>query len=121
MPRILVIDDEEMVRETLRLVLENKGYEVEEAENGADGIDLQRKNPFDLIITDILMPTQEGIGTIVELKKEFKDIRIIAISGGGRTDKVDYLESASMLGANKVLAKPFSNEELVLSVEECLQ
>lgn len=121
MARILVIDDEEMVRETLCVVLKNKGYEVEEAENGEDGINLHRENPFDLIITDILMPTKEGIGTIVELKSENHNIPIIAISGGGRTDKVDYLESATMLGADKVLAKPFSNDELILSVEHCLK
>lgn len=107
LPRILAIDDEKMIRETLRLVLENKGYEVEVAENGADGIDLQRKNPFDVVITDILMLIKEGIGTIIDLKIAFSELTIIAISGGSRTDKVDYLESAARLGGNRVLAKPF--------------
>ena len=107
LPRILAIDDEKMIRETLRLVLETKGYEVEVAENGADGIDLQRKNSFDVVITDILMLIKEGIGTIIDLKIAFSELTIIAISGGSRTDKVDYLESAARLGGNRVLAKPF--------------
>ncbi len=121
MVRILVIDDQELVRASIRATLEWKGHQVLEAENGAVGIDLQKKHSFDLVITDIFMPVKEGIETILDLKRDFEDIKIVAISGGGGQPDVDYLEDAKTLGADKTLHKPFSNEELLDCVDECFQ
>lgn len=120
MARILVIDDEELVRSALRLMLEFHGHEVTGACNGEEGIALHEKEPFDLIITDILMPRKEGVETIMELKRDYEDLKIIAISGGGKTRVIDYLKTARLLGADVTLAKPFDNAELLAAVETCL-
>jgi CheY-like chemotaxis protein len=121
MARILVIDDQELVRQAIRVVLEAKGHEVLEADDGKVGIGLQKEQPCELVITDIFMPVKEGLETITELKQDYIGLKIIAISGGGRTKSEDYLKVAGSLGADKVLTKPFSNAQLLLCVDECLQ
>ena len=120
MARVLVIDDQDLVREAIRVALEGAGHEVSEAKNGDQGLDLQKERPFDIIITDILMPVKEGIETIIQVRKEFENLKIIAISGGGRGKSIDYLKLAKQAGADKALPKPFSNEELLSAVNECL-
>ena len=79
-----------------------------------------RKFPADLIITDIVMPEKEGLETIRELKKSHPDLKIIAISGGGRIDSREYLESARLFGASKIFQKPFRQKEMVSAVKELL-
>ena len=106
MANILIIDDDNQFREMLRQMIERDGYEVIEASDGKEGIALYRKNPTDLIITDLIMPEKDGIETIQELKKDFPEIKIIAISGGGRLGPNDYLQLAKMLGAQRTLTKP---------------
>ena len=98
MARILVIDDEELARFTLREILEAAGHEVVEAANGNEGTAFQRANPCDIVITDMIMPEKEGLETIVELKGEYPDLKIIAISGGGRTRNLDFLKLAGEFG-----------------------
>ena len=120
MTRVLVIDDEELARFTVREILEGAGYEVAEAKNGNQGLAFQKAQPNDLVITDIIMPDKEGVETIIELKRDFPTLPIIAISGGGRTRNLDFLKLAEQYGAQKVLAKPFSEEELLESVQTCL-
>jgi len=120
MARILVVDDEELARFTLRDILEGEGHEVTEASNGNEAIASQNANPFDLIITDIIMPEKEGVETIVEMKQDYPDLKIIAISGGGRTRNLDFLKLAKDFGANAILSKPFSEEELLDHVRSCL-
>jgi len=83
MARILIIDDESQIRSMLRLMLERVGYEVDEAPDGLEGIRQYREDPADLIITDLIMPNKDGIGMIIDLKKEFPKVKIIAMSGGG--------------------------------------
>ena len=78
MARILIIDDEPQIRSMLRLMLERDGYEVVEAPDGIEGIRAYRQKPTDLIITDLIMPNKDGIGMIIELKKEFPDKRVAA-------------------------------------------
>lgn len=119
MARILVIDDEELARFTIREILETAGHDVTEARDGEEGIAFQAANPFDLIITDIIMPRKEGVETIIELKRDHPNLRIIAISGGGRTRNLDFLKLAEEYGADKVLPKPFSEDELLAAVKEC--
>ncbi|NOQ47507.1 MAG: response regulator [Desulfobulbaceae bacterium] len=118
--RILVIDDDEQMRILLRQVMEWAGHEVAEAENGRQGMQKQRQQPADLVITDLIMPEQEGLETIGSLRKEFADVKIIAISGGGRIGPEAYLPAASELGANRVFSKPFDVQELVTAVRELL-
>ena len=120
MARILVIDDEELVRFTLRQILQKAGHEVVEATNGKNGIEVFKQSPVDLIITDIIMPQKEGIETIVELRRDYPDVGIIAISGGGRTRTTNYLELAQTFGARHILRKPFGRHELLDAVQDVL-
>jgi len=121
MARILVIDDEDLARFTIKDFLENAGHEVVEARDGEEGVHFQKAQPFDLIVTDIIMPKKEGVETIIEIKRDFPEIKIIAISGGGRTRNLDFLELANKFGADRVLAKPFTELELIEHVEACLK
>ena len=104
MKRILIIDDESQIRSMLRLMLEREGYEVLEAPDGIEGIRLYRQTPADLIITDLIMPHKDGIGMIIELTKEYPDVKIIAMSGGGLNKPDGYLKGAQKLGASRTLA-----------------
>jgi CheY-like chemotaxis protein len=110
---ILVVDDDEAVRIVLNKVLSKAGYDVECAVNGIDAMRKLRLKPADIVITDIVMPEQEGIETIRMIKKTNPEIGIIAISGGGRIGPSDYLSMAGMLGADFTLAKPWDNQELL--------
>ena len=121
MARILIIDDEVQILKMLREMLEGEGYEVMDAPNGKEGIRLYRENPTDLIITDLIMPEKEGIETIVELRRDFPDVKIIAISGGGLLDPEQYLSMAKRFGAQYTFAKPVEREELLKAVRELLK
>lgn len=118
--RILIIDDDEQIRILLRQMMEWAGYEVMEAENGKVAMQLHSENPADLVITDLIMPEQEGLETISSLKKKYAGIKIIAISGGGRIGPEAYLPAALELGADKVFSKPFDVQEVVATVKELL-
>ncbi|MDM8552269.1 response regulator [Desulfobacterales bacterium HSG2] len=119
MKRILVIDDEEQVRSMLRMTLEDAGYEVEDAPDGDMGVRLFREKPTDVIITDILMPEKEGIETILELRRDFPGIKIIAISGGGRFRSPNtFLTMAEHFGASRIFSKPLRQRELLSAVRE---
>ena len=120
MRRILVIDDDVEFRQMLAKMLERAGYEVTEAANGREGMRLFREAPSELVITDILMPEQDGVETVIELKREFADTGIIAISGGGQIDSKEYLRMAERLGVTHTLSKPFGREELLDAVKELL-
>ena len=121
MARILVIDDERQIRETVQRILERDGHTVQVAENGKIGVKLFRENPSDLVITDILMPGQDGFDTIKILKKEFPKIPIIAISGGAPALKAQFgLEAAEIFGASRILAKPLAKADLLAAVSEVL-
>jgi len=117
---VLVIDDDEMLRGVLVQTLERAGYEVVEAPHGAAGIELFRASPADLVITDLIMPEKEGIETMLELRREFPQLPIIAVSGGARTAGRDYLPIARHLGVRHALAKPFSRQEILDAVRDAL-
>jgi DNA-binding NtrC family response regulator len=120
MAKILIIDDDSKIREIIHQVLEREGHEVVDASDGKEGITLYRNSPADLIITDIIMPEKGGFETIHELKNDYPDVKIIAISGGRRVEPGEYLQLAQRFGAFKTLQKPFKMEELVEAVEEVL-
>lgn len=120
MARILVIDDETSVREFLCAMLTQEGYEVVEAADGKVGMRLFRERPSDLVITDLIMPEKEGIETIMELRRDFPDVKIIAISGGGIIHAEDYLSMAKGVGAHRIFQKPFGVAEMLNGVRELL-
>ncbi len=120
MARILVIDDDSPVRMIIRRMLEAEGHEVVEAVDGESGVKTFRQNPTDLIITDIVMPKKEGLEIIRELRQEFPDVKIIAISGGGKVQGRHYLELAKKLGAAYTFEKPFTWKQLTNTVNELL-
>ena len=121
MARILIIDDEVMIRDLLVKILEREGYETITASGGKDGIKIHRENPADLIITDLIMPEKDGIETIMELRRDFQDVKIIAMSGGGKIDSETYLQMAKTMGAIETIAKPFVLRELLKTVQELLE
>lgn len=118
MLRVLVIDDEAMVRKIVRKMLERAGHNVVEAENGRLGIEQLKSTAFDLVITDIIMPEMEGIETLINVKRQRPETQVIAMSGGGRTGNVDFLQTAQKLGAAAILHKPFTMASLAGAVEE---
>ena len=89
MARILVIDDDDRIRGMVLEMLSESGHEVGEASNGQEGLDQFRQTPTDLVITDILMPEKDGLEIIQILKKENPEVKIIAVSGGGDTGRID--------------------------------
>jgi YesN/AraC family two-component response regulator len=120
MARILLIDDDDSVRNVLRLILNQFGHLVIEARNGREGMELFMDANADLVITDIVMPEKEGLEVLMEMRKMSPAMKIIAISGGGRVNPTDYLRMAGFLGAAKVLAKPISSEALIGAINEVL-
>ena len=121
MTRILVIDDDLQTRDVLRQMLERAGYDVVEAPNGRAGLQHYQATAIDLIITDILMPEQDGLETIQELRRLAPAAKIIAISGGGQTGLLDLLPIAAKLGAQCTLRKPLRRQELLEAVRQLLQ
>ncbi len=111
---ILIIDDEEPIRALLRFALEAAGYEVTEAANGRQGLDLYRQRPTDLVITDMLMPELNGLDLLLDLTREFLDAKVIAISGVGEENNL--LDVAKLLGACQTFQKPFSVPQLLDAV-----
>lgn len=118
MASVLIVDDQDMVRRTLRVALESEGLDVREAGDGDEALRLYRKTPADVVITDIVMPNKEGIETIFELRRSSPKVKIIAMSG---RDTVDFLDMARKLGADHALRKPFEMRLLVTLVRSCLE
>ncbi len=116
MRKILIVDDNEAFRSSVGAVLRREGYDVHFAAEGAAALTLYRKHPFDLVITDLIMPGKEGLETIMELHRLEPALKIIAMSGGGRMDANDYLPMAKDLGAAETLEKPFTSAELLRAV-----
>lgn len=116
--RILIIEDNDSLRRILRTALSNAGYEVTEAGGGTSGLASYRQDPFDVVVTDILMEGIEGLETIRELRRDYPQVKIIAMSGG--RGQSNYLELAEKLGARRTLEKPFPLDQLVAAVREVL-
>jgi two-component system chemotaxis response regulator CheY len=117
MPSVLVVDDQDQVRQLIRETLEQAGYEVEEACDGTEGLDRYRARSTDLVIMDILMPDQDGLEAIMMLRREFPDTRVIAMTGGSAASGIpNFLDVAKMLGARRTLQKPFELKVLLDAV-----
>jgi len=120
MGKILVVDDEQNIREVLKRALENVGHDVLIAKNGIEGQELYLENNPDVVILDIIMPEQEGIETILKLKATDRNVKIIAVSGGGMGNAVNYLDNALKLGAKAAYEKPVNISELINRVNSLL-
>jgi len=118
MARIVVADDDSNVRTLVRIALQRAGHEVREASNGKETVHLIRRDPPDFLIADILMPVKEGIETIIEVRRQFPRVKIIAMSGGGLIDAEEYLDTASEFGADKTIHKPFDQATILKAVDE---
>ena len=108
---ILLIDDDALVRQTARAILETGGYSVTEAKDGKEGLKWLNANQADLVLTDIFMPGADGVETILTLRQSFPTVKIIAMSGSQHHEH--YLNAAGKLGADAVLDKPFRHFQLL--------
>ncbi len=120
MARVLVIDDDEETRTLVKRMLVGEGHQIEEAPDGAEGLRLFGKGRPDVVLTDINMPGLDGHDVIAAIRVLHPDIPIIAISGGGTTDKDDLLLKAAALGAVEIITKPFEFRQLVGAVQRAL-
>lgn len=123
MARILIIEDDNLTREWLESLLSRNGHEVESASNGQLGTELFLKNSADLVVTDIVMPEKDGIETITDLKRHNPNVKVIAISGGERRPagvSRHYLHSAKLIGADRAMQKPITNEDMLAAISELL-
>jgi CheY-like chemotaxis protein len=120
MSRILVIDDEELIRQTLRSILERAGHTVLDAPNGREGMRLRQDEPVDVVVTDIYMPEKDGMQVLSEMKQLATKPKIIAMSGGGQKGLLDWRAAALALGAHGVLLKPFDERTVLVTIQEVL-
>jgi DNA-binding NtrC family response regulator len=119
--RIMVVDDDASIRRTLQLLLTRAGYEVIQASDGSEAVRLWRDRGADLVITDLHMPQKDGIETIIELLSHTPGIRIIAMSGGGQTKRLDLLGNVTLLGSVLTIEKPFTLAEMMTMVTRALK
>jgi DNA-binding response OmpR family regulator len=120
MAKILVIEDDEQIRSLIKQILEKEGHYILIAPEGEKGLALYKDELPDLVITDIVMPGKEGLSTIMDLKSINPNVKIIAISGGGKVSPESYLYLAEKYGAMAVLKKPFTRLEITNSVNRLL-
>lgn len=118
---ILLIEDDKELRDMLKTALRRKDHVVIEAENGKEALIHFKPGVTDLVITDLLMPDEDGLKVIMKIRELKKGIKVIAISGGGKAGPGSYLNLAKALGADAVYSKPFSINDIILKIEELLK
>jgi two-component system chemotaxis response regulator CheY len=116
---ILVVDDVSSIRAFIKLLLQDN-YNVTEAANGEEGINLYKSGHFDLVVTDVFMPLKSGLELVVELKKEHPDAKIIVLSDGGKDNFSNDLEICEALGASWFLKKSLIKDELLGTINKIL-
>jgi len=120
MPGILIVEDEKDLREMLKISLIRRKFTVFEAGNGMEAINNFKPSITDMVVTDLIMPEEDGLKVIIKLREIKPSIKIIAISGGGKAGPGSYLSLAKALGANAIFSKPFSINDLIVKIEELL-
>ena len=120
MPGVLLVEDDKELREMLKMSLLRRSFTVLEAENGKDAITHFKPFLTDLVVTDLIMPEEDGLKVIIKLRELKPSIKIIAISGGGKVGPGSYLNLAKALGADAIYTKPFSINDLILKIEQLL-
>lgn len=120
MQGILIVEDDKELREMLKMSLLRRNFTVLEAENGREAIIHFKPSLTDLVITDLIMPEEDGLKVIIKLRELKPSMKIIAISGGGKAGPGSYLSMAKALGANAIFSKPFSINDFNAKIEELL-
>lgn len=118
MAKILIADDDAEIRVTLQKLLQMVGHEVELAKDGLEASRILDSETFDLMVTDIVMPNQEGLESILATRQKHPNVELIAMSGGGRERTESYLRMAESFGAKAIFRKPFSPRDMLAKVEE---
>ena len=116
MPRILVIDDDREVRVSLIAALEKVGHDVDEAGDGEEAIEYFTSMPYDVVISDINMPVKDGVESLLDLKTDYPDLKLIMISG----EDAELLKTAEEFGAHRAIPKPFAISAILTAVDEVL-
>jgi len=116
MVNILIADDEDIVRYALRTILERAGHTVFEARDGVEALSILASHAVDVAVVDMIMPNKEGVETTIEIRRKYPTIKIVAISGGGRSHNFDFLKYAQKFGAHSSLHKPFTDKQLLESI-----
>src|SRR4029079_8508361 len=117
MAKILLVEDDDLVRDMLAQVLQRAGHQVQSATNGEEATEALRLAEPDIMVTDIIMPKKSGITLISEVKNKHPDMEIIAISGGGRLDPTGYLDLSESLGATVSVEKPVDKSALLMAID----
>lgn len=117
MAKILLVEDDELVRDMLTQLMQRASHEVTCAANGEEATECLRKEEPDIMVTDIIMPKKSGITLISEVKKSHPNLEVIAISGGGRLDPIGYLDLSETLGASVSFEKPIDNTALLMAID----
>ncbi len=117
MAHILLVEDDELVRDMLSQTLQRASHQVITATNGEEAIEVLKSHHPDIMITDIIMPKMSGITLISEVKNKHPDMEIIAISGGGRLDPTGYLDLSESLGATASFEKPIDKTALLMTID----
>ena len=120
MPGVLIVEDDKELREMLKMSLLRRNFTVLEAENGKEAITHFKPSLTDLVVTDLIMPEEDGLKVIIKLRELKPSIKIIAISGGGKVGPGSYLNLAKALGADAIYSKPFSINDLTTKIEQLL-
>ncbi|MGA2405574.1 MAG: response regulator [Bacteroidales bacterium] len=120
MPGVLIVEDDKELREMLKLSLLRRNFTVFEAENGKAAITHFKPLITDLVVTDLIMPEEDGLKVVIKLRELKPSIKIIAISGGGKVGPGSYLNLAKALGADAIYSKPFSINDLIAKIEQLL-
>jgi CheY-like chemotaxis protein len=120
MPGVLIVEDDKELREMLKMMLLRRNFTVLEAENGKTAIAHFKPLLTDVVVTDLIMPEEDGLKVVIKLRELKPSIKIIAISGGGKVGPGSYLNLAKALGADAVYSKPFSLNDLVAKIEQLL-
>lgn len=120
MARVLLIEDDYFLRAVLKGTLEEQGHAVVDVENAVHATQLHEENPFDVVLTDLIMPERDGLELITEFRRRFPAIRIIAMSAGGQISAPDYLEIARKMGAFSTLLKPITDDALARMMNRAL-
>jgi CheY-like chemotaxis protein len=121
MPGILIVEDDNELREMLKMSLLRRNFTVLEAENGKAAITHFKPLLTDLVVTDLIMPEEDGLKVVIKLRELKPSIKIIAISGGGKVGPGSYLNMAKALGADAIYSKPFSINDLIAKIEQLLE
>jgi CheY-like chemotaxis protein len=120
MSGVLIVEDDKELREMLKMSLLRSGFIVLEAKNGKDAITHFKPALTDLVVTDLIMPEEDGLKVVIKLRELKPSIKIIAISGGGKVGPGSYLNLAKALGADAIFSKPFSINDLTTKIEQLL-